>query len=69
MLHPLRTFLKGINQSKSTNEIKKLLAVEMYKVQYGILHNVLGDFVSRRDISYNLRNAANFMREKVNTTY
>ena len=29
----------------------KLLAVEMYKVKYGILPNALGDFVSRRDLS------------------
>ena len=47
----------------------KLLAVKMYKVKYGILPNASGDFVSRRDLSYNLRNASSFMREKVNTTY
>ena len=41
----------------------------MYKVKDEILPNVLGDFVSRRDLSYNLINASSFMREKVNTTY
>ena len=41
----------------------------MYKIKFGILPNELGDFVSRRDLSYNLRNASSFMREKVNTTY
>ena len=41
----------------------KLLAAEMYKVKYGILPNALGDFVSRRDLSYNLRNTSRFMRE------
>ena len=47
----------------------KLLAIEMYKVKNGILPNALGDFVSRRDLSYNLRNASSFRREKVSTTY
>ena len=45
----------------------KLLAAEMYKVNYVIPPNALGDFVSRRDLSYNLRNASSYMREKVNT--
>lgn len=47
----------------------KLLSIEMYKVKNGILPNALGDFISIRDLNYNLRNPSSFMRENVNTTH
>ena len=34
---------------------KKLLAIEMFKVKNDILPNVLGEFITKRDLSYNLK--------------
>ena len=42
----------------------KLLAKEMYKVKNDILPNALGEFVTKRDFRYNLRNHATFTRDK-----
>ena len=63
------SFEDPLDKSITIHELNiKLLAVEMYKVKYGILPNALGNFVSMRDLCYNLRNASSFMKEKVNTT-
>ena len=46
----------------------KLLAKEMYKVKNDILPNALGEFITKRDLRYNLRNHPTFTRDKANTT-
>ena len=46
----------------------KLLAIEMLKVKNEILPNVLGELITRRDLSYNLRNSSEFQRDEVSTT-
>ena len=43
----------------------KLLAKEVYKVENNILPNVLGSFITKRDLQYNLRHASTFLRDRV----
>ena len=46
----------------------KLLAKEMYKVENNILPNVLGEFLTKRNLRYNLRNPSTFLRNGVSTS-
>ena len=40
----------------------------MFKVKNDILPNVLGEFITKRDLSYNLRNPSEFQGDEVSTT-
>ena len=46
----------------------KLLATEMFKVKNDIKPNVLGEFITNREMRYNTRNPSDFLRDKANTT-
>ena len=46
----------------------KLLEKEMCEVEIYILPNALGEFITKRDLRYNLRNHPTFTRDKANTT-
>ena len=43
------------------------LAIEMYKVKYNILPCPIAEFISKRDIHYNMREVSDFERERHNT--
>ena len=45
----------------------KLLAKEMYKVHNDISPNILGEFLTQRNLNYNLRNASTYLRHKSST--
>ena len=47
----------------------KLLAKEIYKVENDILPNALAEFLTKRNLKYNLRHASAFVRDKVSTTF
>ena len=54
----ISTFAELLDRDKSItvhDHNIKLLAKEMYKVVYNILPNTLGEFLSIRDVRYNLR--------------
>ena len=68
----ISTFAELLDRDKSItvhDHNIKLLAKEMYKVVYNILPNTLGEFLSIRDVRYNLRHPSIFLRENVNSTY
>ena len=46
----------------------KLLAKEMYMVKNVILPNALGEFITKKNLRYNLRNHPTFTKDKANTT-
>ena len=43
------------------------LVIEMYKVKYNILPCPIAEFISKRDIHYNMREVSDFERERHNT--
>ena len=43
----------------------KLLATKVFKVENNILPNVLGSFITKQDLPYNLRHASTFLRDKL----
>ena len=60
--HPLQDYdssfedlLEKDNSDKFHDRNIKLLAKEVYKVENNILPNVLGSFITKRDLQYNLR--------------
>ena len=60
--------LEKDNSDKIHDRNIKLLAKEVYKVENNILPNVLGSFITKRDLQYNLRHASIFLRDKFSTT-
>ena len=57
--------LEKDNSDKIHDRNIKLLAKEVYKVENNILPNVLGSFITKQDLQYNLRDASTFLRDKV----
>ena len=68
----MSTFKQLLNQDKSVtihDRNIQLLAVEMYKVKNKISPCPLSDFVSIREINYDLRQTSDFERNKPNTVH
>ena len=60
--------LEKDNSDKIHDRNIKLFAKEVYKIENNILPNLLGSFITKRDLQYNLRHASTFLKDKVSTT-
>ena len=68
----ISTFKQLLNEDKSVTVHDcniQLLAIEMYKVENNISPCSLSDFVSIKELNYEMRQISDFERNKPNTVY